>query len=125
MEKRSIPWTDYTAVCAFSDIKDAQAWISSQRTPENYRIERKNLIQLEGRWYPVNAYTYKVKIDDPTAPDVVLDQTGMRASPRKYRKENYEQADKAIRHESDSDGGCGDQGPEVGITTPDVPKEEF
>jgi hypothetical protein len=85
-----LDWTRRTAVCAFSELKQAITWIEAQRIPEDYRIDRKHLIQLEGKWYPVNVYPYKVKIDDPTAPDVTLDATGMRASHIQTRKENYE-----------------------------------
>jgi hypothetical protein len=81
-------WKLHTAVAAFTVLKDAADWIGKQEFPNDYRIDRKHLVEINGKWYPVNVYPYRVTIDNPEAPDIVLDSTGMRASKRQPHKQN-------------------------------------
>src|ERR1700690_4322189 len=59
-------WMLCTAVAAFTVLKDATDWIGRQQFPDDYRIDRKHLVEINGSLHTVNVYSYKVKIDDPT-----------------------------------------------------------
>jgi hypothetical protein len=108
---RKLDFTMHTAVAAFTVLKDAVIWIQRQHYPDDYRVDRKHLVEVNGKLHTVNVYPYKVKIDDPTAPDVVLDSTGFRASKLKRREENYNgEANQSNGNEGIPDGGSGDQG---------------
>ena len=121
--RSSLPWTDHIAVAAFSTLKAASTFIDFQVYPEQFRIDRKNLVKLGDAYHVVSAYPYRVSIDNPKQPKVILDATGLRASPVQQR-EHHGKANKSIRYESVQNGGSGDQGSTLGIDSTDVPDEE-